>query len=354
MKKFVQILFLIFIINFTGSAQWRKVLEAPYLKLTEFSYINKNLIFISGNDGKILKTTDNCNSFNDLHTGTPSNLVGIKAFNEDLIYALSQSNVFIKTTDGGNSFLLDSLEEGIGDAMSMYFLDQNVGYVLTNGSGSSKLLKTSDAGTNWRVVLNIPSVLKSMYFNDATHGCVAGGGAGVLNLYYTKDGENFIKGVNPSFGQYQYTKFIIETIHMCDSNIVYASGWGSTYLGLQPTIFLKSTNGGETWVYQEQLIENRTYETVYGLAFKDANNGIAIGGGSRGARILKTSDGGLNWLPQYKPLGCILRNIFSKNDTLWILGDGAFIAISNDFFNNYQIKSSLHSTGLYSIKWVTE
>ena len=54
--------------------------------------------------------------------------------------------------------------------------------------------------------------------------------------------------------------------------------WGNASAGFQPTIFLKTTDGGASWTYMTQAAANLTYVNCNSIYFKDQLNGIAVGG----------------------------------------------------------------------------
>ncbi len=74
------------------------------------------------------------------------------------------------------------------------------------------------------------------------------------------------------------------------------TGWivGGTYT---TDVILKTTNGGESWSRQDSNINGSELRAVF---FNDVNNGYAVGGATYGANdfgiIIRTSDGGTNWM----------------------------------------------------------
>lgn len=75
-----------------------------------------------------------------------------------------------------------------------------------------------------------------------------------------------------------------------------------TAVGLAGSI-LRTTDGGTNWIPQSSGTTNE----LTGVFFLDANTGTAIG---YNGTILKTTDGGANWAPQSSGTNKILSSIF--------------------------------------------
>ncbi|MDP3582630.1 MAG: YCF48-related protein, partial [Ignavibacteria bacterium] len=75
----------------------------------------------------------------------------------------------------------------------------------------------------------------------------------------------------------------LSSIHFADANLGWILGGGGT--------ILKTTNGGENWMSQS----SGTARSLRSVDFIDTKTGWAVGGLGT---ILKTSDGGTHWISQ--------------------------------------------------------
>lgn len=66
---------------------------------------------------------------------------------------------------------------------------------------------------------------------------------------------------------------------------------------------MKTSDGGATWVKKFEL----NYQHIYSLSFSDPLNGWAVGWGGS---IVKTTDGGENWVNHPRPDGSYLFACF--------------------------------------------
>jgi len=94
---------------------------------------------------------------------------------------------------------------------------------------------------------------------------------------------------------------------------------------------------------------------LWGVKFKDAENGYAFGGSSGGGSvILKTTDGGQNWIRSYVPFGTALKNVCEFENNLWIAGSSGLIIHTSDEGLTWQSQSNPVSNSIYVVKFVSE
>jgi photosystem II stability/assembly factor-like uncharacterized protein len=92
-------------------------------------------------------------------------------------------------------------------------------------------------------------------------------------------------------------------------------------VGLYKTI-LKTTNGGLNWVLLSR--DTTSFNQLYGIDFVNADTGTAVGQN----RILRTADGGSNWVQQSPPYGGYGVSFLGPNTGL-IASSGGIVRTTN-------------------------
>ncbi|MBI4932029.1 MAG: hypothetical protein HY841_14825 [Bacteroidetes bacterium] len=183
------------------------------------------------------------------------------------------------------------------DFYSVWFTDANTGYVCGN---KGTILKTANGGNSWSK-LNIQDTLQfnTIYFIDQNIG-FAGGKS---SIFKTTDGGNtwlrkenntwFYDGIND-------ISFINDTIG-------YACGCCGFDMNSFLPVFLKTTNGGESWVW----LDKYGFPTNGFSLYFTNNIGIVVGGsGGVNNNIIKTTDGGANWIDLYPGINLSWTSVF--------------------------------------------
>lgn len=354
MKKLTIILLGLIFISVVVAQPWREVLAPTYPGGTIFYsgfMASKNVGYIVGNNGIILKTTNGGMTWAKLNSGVTRTLYSVFFLNEQLGFAGGSSRTLLKTTNGGitwDSISVSIIPETGAAIYGIYFADSLKGWMIASTSSSGWILSTNDGGTSWKIDTVINKQLYAMHFAKPGKGIVVGKDAGTI--WYTKDGIVWNNAPAPNLSQFPYTRTDIRSVFMINENLAIAVGWGSFAAGLQPSIILKTTNGGETWTLMVQSEENRTYDNLYSVWFKDSLNGIAVGGGIMGAIVIKTTDGGNTWVPLGVGIGATLYSGFGTGDTLIGAGSDGVIVRTPDFGNSGELITKIPGATIYSIQ----
>ncbi|MEJ5305262.1 MAG: YCF48-related protein [Ignavibacteria bacterium] len=122
------------------------------------------------------------------------------------------------------------------------------------------------------------------------------------------------------------------------------------YLCGENGLIMKTTNGGLNWVAQNSWVTSRLYD----IKFLNPDSGFAVGASGL---VLKTTDGGNNWITSYYQTSTIYTiEIISKD--LVLIGSaysGGQLAKSTDFGNSWTaVTSSALSSSVYSIFFLNE
>ncbi len=248
---------------------------------------------------------------------------------------------------------------------SIAFTDSLNGYSVTNNNmpgDSGYILKTTNGGDNWRIVLKDKMDLSKVTFLNSTIGFACGGtGGGTPKLYKTTNsGVNWFLVNSPFTAFYNDMKVLNEdTIWLVDNDgltggvyrtINRGASWtrqfpisakhiyffnnriGFVDIDVQNALW-KTTNSGENWF----SVGNYSFEDMY---FTDSLNGWLANG-----NMLKTTNGGLNWTPQrLPPEGGIISTSVINNfeninrDTIW--GVGAIAFYGNNRFRGLIYKTT--------------
>ncbi len=356
MKKIFTVLLLT--ASLMSAQTWHRVCKNTFPPLGKVFFVDENTGYIAGSNATILKTTDGGNTWFEPASSMPvdNQLYSVFFLNENVGYAGGSKDVILKTTDGGVTWGKLKYSGVNGTVRGIYFSDENTGWILSSTSSAAQVAKTTNGGATWTTVLNHNGGdLEDMSFSSAGVGVCSGGGTGRLDIYYTKDGDTWEKGSIEGGLPPVYTRTDARGIYMTDADTAHIVGWGSRAAGLQPSIHLKSTDGGKTWRYVTQPEEKRTYVNLFTVAFKDANTGFAAGGSSyEGSVVVKTTDAGETWERIEVPLGFSVKGIVVKGNKVVLSGSGGNIALSTDFGNTWKLVSPIPNSTLYTLDIVSD
>jgi len=241
-------------------------------------FVDKNVGFIIGGRGTILKTADGGKTWarKRAMSDTPgrdgnsrplrSNLMGIQMINETTGFIAGTENTILKTTDGGETWIGRSERARVGETRNnledIRFVSPTTGWIV--GSFGTLLL-TTNGGKTW-----------------------------------DKQDPGFD---NNLFG-----------VHFLDEN----TGWICGQEGL----ILHTTDGGTTWNQQQ----TDSYDNLQDIIFVDAMVGWTVGGYNT---ILHTTDGGKTWNKPATSIGGIdnFKGVHATGkNNCWAVNDGGVIA----------------------------
>lgn len=356
MKKYTFFYILILLLSalFNVKAQsFRMATDYSYPVMRDVYFLNANIGWFVAMPGDVRKTVDGGLTWSKLPVPslTDFDTLNVVYFlTEDIGFVGKSANKIFKTTDGGANWSVINVTAGNGYMLyGIYFHDVNRGWLLSSTSSAGQVVGTTDGGATWTVDLNhTTGDLEDMSFFGTSNGIVVGGGVGKVDLFYTTNGTNWTKAPAPTLPA-GYTRTDIRGVHMVNQSTAYAVGWGST-VGAQPSIHIKTTDGGATWQYLTQLEQNRTYDNLWAVYFKDLNNGIAVGGATRGSVAVRTNDGGANWIPIEIPCGVSLSTINGFGDDLLITGSSGVVFKTSDFGDTWQLQTPIPNNNLNSIR----
>jgi photosystem II stability/assembly factor-like uncharacterized protein len=219
---------------------------------------------------------------------------------------------------------------------SVYFISDVTGWACGD---DEEIIKTTDGGNNWTQQNSNPTnYLSSIFFISESTGWAVGGNyspfLGIV-LKTTNGGNAWSIQTNSLPYQLNSVYFISPT-----------TGWvaGDAHQ------ILKTIDGGANWI--PQTVEAAQYR---GIFFMNENNGWAVGGEPNNtlSKILKTTDGGANWIAKTAATNNYLRALYFISETTgWVVGNEGVIFKTIDGGENWETQTSGTTNGLYSIAFV--
>lgn len=256
---------------------WSIQTSGTDVDLNSISLVDKDTIYISGEDHSVFKTINGGEIWKKVFKGSGGSSIATQVFfvNAAIGYLLGGSMRLYKTSDYGKTWIDLNVSTEFQNVSFIYFTSENVGY----GVRDCELLKTIDGGITWsQKRLSKCSVYKSIFFIDENSGYLVGSSGTILRT--NNAGESWtVLNEFPS----NLTNSNLESIEFINNDIGFVVG--------QKEI-LKTYDGGNNWeiIYQSKL-------DLFSISFFDSVNGIAVGGDWLNGipEILNTADGGNNW-----------------------------------------------------------
>jgi photosystem II stability/assembly factor-like uncharacterized protein len=345
-----------------GAQTWVAIYPAIPPNLESICTVDSQYVFAAGYYEKILKSTDSGNSWNYQCSTGPhainqicfaNQLTGIAvgsgisrttnggllwypiALPPTLIDATVRSALFIngstgfastnqelllRTSDYGATWNVNSSPAGY-DLYSLYFTNDQTGYLVTNsGLAFTNLLRTTNQGADWNLlsICSDSGHVNAICFTDLNTGYIAGNYIDInLNIVTNEVFKSSDGGIT-------WRRMYLNMGHISDfSSISFpSSNYGYICGGNR---ILRTTNAGVNWT-------TKTFGNISELnaiSFINNQTGYCVGG-YQVNNVLKTTDGGDNWMAQdctsssFGQYG--LQSIFISNDSIaWVAGNGAAI-----------------------------
>jgi photosystem II stability/assembly factor-like uncharacterized protein len=211
------------------------------------------------------------------------------------------TSYLLKTTNGGDNWSIILTEKR--DFAKAFFFNKDTGFVCGGHGNGAKLYKTTNAGMNW-ISLNVPGG-GLIYFSDmkifsSDSIWVTEDDPLVGGLYRTTNGGlNWQKLDNGIFGSTYPNK-----IYFINSRIGFASN---------SSLLFRTTNSGYNW---SQVTNNNGFND---MVFIDSLTGYKTYDSTR-----KTTDGGITWIAQKRPKLIVENSLYKfaliNKDTIWGVG----------------------------------
>jgi len=241
--------------------------------------------------------------------------------------------IILITTNAGQTW--DSIYGGTHLLRGLAFTSFSTGYVVGN---AGTILRTTDAGNNWtRLNSGTTEHLRSVSFPPSGTG-FSGFVCGFNGMML----KTVTAGAGWSIQPTGVTK-VLFSIHSYDANISIAVG-GDNSLGDQPVI-IRTTNGGMNWIQQTSPMPS----ALRGIFMKDAVNAFAAGNDNV---LIRTSNGGTNWSNVTIHGSRFLRDVYFVNSSVgYVCGNFGCILSTTDGGTSWDTTASLTQRYLEAISF---
>ncbi len=237
-------------------------------------------------------------------SGTTASLRGVCAVSGTAAWASGSNGTFLRTIDGGKTWHAGTIPGASPlDFRDVQAFDENTALVFSAGT-PAKVYKTTDGGKTWKETYSNTKkgvFFDSMAFWDRKNGLAFSDPVkGSFLLITTTDGGETWNRVPPKNipppipGEAAYAASGTMVAVQGNANAWFCTG------GAAARVF-RSTNKGKTWtVAKTPIICGQPSEGIFSVVFKDARNGIIVGGdykkeGQNKKNAALTTDGGASW-----------------------------------------------------------
>ena len=275
------------------------------------------------------------------NSGTTVNLNGLSFISQNFGTCVGDSGTIIHTDDGGVNWFPQS--SGVsGGLLDVAFYDNNKGVTVGH---SGAIVYTDNGGANWIVAQD-----GWMISYDAAQMITSDLGyiVGVNSIF-----QPLVSWTNNGWTSWSSTAFYLE-----DGGGVYNEGHLTDLYFIDDTIGFASAyvwNGDGAIVKKDSV---SSWSTIYwnenngllAIDFPSEEVGYAVG---TGGVILKTSDGGINWLNIDCGVSSVLNDVcFITEDVGIVVGESGYILRTNDGGDNWDIQNSGTSVALNAVELI--
>lgn len=355
--------------------------------INSIKFVNQSTGFIGGgyNDKIIMKTTNGGNNWTVTNLGTPYSISDIDFINVNTGIAISSYQGVYYTTNGGSNWT--SVNAAGAGFYSLKYVTPALAYITSHGGN---LYKSTNGGANWtpQLIAGASVNFYGIQFLDSLNGFVCGSGGNVLKT--TNGGLNWASINIPNTYTIKSISFYntLNGAVVCDNGRFYRTTNGGTNWSLQfpsptnlnelstikyfsnGTVYtsgtygnnFKSTDAGLTWT--SLLTGINSY--IFTSYFLNASTGFAS---MSAGTILKTTNGGTNWVANLTPASgnnitgvqFVDANtgyaipVYGYNQLLKTTDAGSNWVITNPGINNYVFNLNFlnSSTGLLTTMFST-
>lgn len=323
MKKTLLIIVFIFSIfqfNLYSQWGWFQVQSGVNNNLNDFCY-HYGVIWIAGDNGLILKSTNSGTNWSSQPSGTTADLKAIDfefswwSQHRGMIVG-ANGTILLTTNDGANWVLKNS---GVTATLRDCIVNRNDSNTIVAVGDSGKVVKSTDCGSTWQVrTCPVNVSLNHLAQGTASDLCAVGAGGVVLVSFGFGDYWSVVQsGTGNDLNSItQYTNIF--------ANMLAAGNNGT---------ILKTSNGGNSW----QPVNSGTTQNILSI-FKDDNGdpmniNYLFASGASGT-ILSSVDQGNSWQSEYCPVSQNLNSIALEyyNTGIAVGNNGTIVQTKSNYY----------------------
>ena len=235
---------------------------------------------------------------------TSASLRGLSVVSPDVIWASGSQGTWLLTADSGKHWRTGTVPGAAElDFRDIEAWNANEALLLSSGEGAhSRVYRTSDGGRHWGLLFTNPDpkgFFDAFAFWDRQHGVLLGDPVcGRFAIFTTADGgqswqSQFTPPALPGEGAFAASGTCLTVKGSTEA-------WFGTGGGAKARIF-RSSDSGRTWsAVDTPLAAGTPSAGVFSVAFRDAKQGIAVGGdytkpNDTAGTLAFTRDGGASW-----------------------------------------------------------
>lgn len=164
-----------------GGMNWQLYTFDTQSNPSNISFYNDDIGYVGCSGGTFFKTTDGGTNWDEMHSGFNQTIKDFQCLSPLNIWARNGNESILHSTDGGLSW--DEITFDL-DAVSLQFINEQIGFVYSNHENYGTLYRTKDGGINWEGVFNYYTLgsLRKMAFGSEDYGWMLVG-----PNYYTID-----------------------------------------------------------------------------------------------------------------------------------------------------------------------
>jgi photosystem II stability/assembly factor-like uncharacterized protein len=263
-----------------------------------------------GNDGVILYSNDDANSWTTQTSGVSTTLRSIAARTSVVVWAVGDSGVLLSTGNGGTTWT--TIDLGITTNLyGVYFRTFDTGWVLGGASNVGFVSYTIDAGVTWTNVNPSSNILRDAFFLDFDIGIAVGNSGNIRRSI--NGGASWASVTSPTTNQLNSVSFTNANTGSVIGIIVGNGG-----------VMLRSTDNGASW----SSITSPTSSNLYDFSF--------LGSSTYGYTVLtnaivKTTDSGSSWSEIAVSVQAVyLGARFVNQNAHWLCGESGTVTRTLD------------------------
>jgi photosystem II stability/assembly factor-like uncharacterized protein len=243
-----------------------------------------------------------------LSTGVTARLRGVSAVNDRVVWASGSNGTILRTTDGGATWTALAVPGAEKlDFRDIDAVNETTAYAMSIGPGeASRIYKTADGGATWAqqfVNTDPTAFFDAMAFWDANRGvAVSDSVDNQFVILITHDGGKTWarvppQSLPPALDNEGFFAASGTNVAVLPPNHV----WIGTGAASESRV-LRSADGGRSWALAKTPLASGPSSGIFSIAFSDAKHGMVVGGDYKVEtaavdNAALTSDGGATWVP---------------------------------------------------------